>query len=52
MECFWLCDDCLFGAAYEDYSTLSLYHSPGEIEQRIVAMHRELLNTPPPVQSS
>lgn len=21
MESFWLCDDCLFGAAYEDYST-------------------------------
>ncbi|VVM69576.1 hypothetical protein PS673_01705 [Pseudomonas fluorescens] len=25
MESFWLCDDCLFAAAYEDHSTLSLY---------------------------
>ncbi|WP_017530151.1 hypothetical protein [Pseudomonas fluorescens] len=47
MECFWLCDDCLFGAAYEDYSTLSLYHSPDEIEQRIAAIHRGLVRLMP-----
>ncbi|WLD65564.1 hypothetical protein [Pseudomonas sp. OVF7] len=24
MESFWLCDDCLFAAAYEDYSTMPI----------------------------
>ncbi|TWC62998.1 hypothetical protein FBY10_11516 [Pseudomonas sp. SJZ103] len=40
MESFWLCDDCLFAAAYEDYSTLSLYYTTDEIEKRIADIHR------------
>ena len=40
MESFWLCDDCLFAAAYEDYSTLSLYYTTDEIEKRIAGIHR------------
>jgi len=47
MESFWLCDDCLFGAAYEDYSTLSFYHSEHEIEQRIAAVHHGLMQLMP-----
>ncbi len=47
MESFWLCDGCLFGAAYEDYSTLSLYYSPDETEQRIAAIHRGLVRLLP-----
>jgi hypothetical protein len=39
MESFWLCDDCLFAAAYEDYSTLSLYYTTDETGERIAAMH-------------
>lgn len=38
MESFWLCDECLFAAAYEDYSTLSLYHTADQIAQRIAAL--------------
>lgn len=38
MESFWLCDDCLFAAAYEDYSTLSLYRTADETDKRIAAV--------------
>lgn len=47
MESFWLCDDCLFAAAYEDYSTLSLYYTTGEIEKRIAGLHQELVRLMP-----
>jgi hypothetical protein len=47
MDSFWLCDDCLFAAAYEDYSTLSLYHSQDEVEQRIAAIHLGLVRLMP-----
>jgi hypothetical protein len=47
MESFWLCDDCLFAAAYEDYSTLSLYYTEDEIEKRIAAMQRGLVRLMP-----
>ncbi|AUG07809.1 hypothetical protein [Pseudomonas sp. S09G 359] len=47
MESFWLCDDCLFAAAYEDYSTLSLYYTTNEIEKRIAAMQHGLVRLMP-----
>ncbi len=47
MEFFWLCDDCQFGTAYEDYSTLSLYHSRDDIEQRIASIHHWLVRLIP-----
>lgn len=47
MESFWLCDDCLFAVAYEDYSTLSLYYTADEIEKRIAAMQRGLVRLMP-----
>lgn len=47
MESFWLCDDCLFATAYEDYSTSSLYYTTDEIEKRIAGIHRELLRLMP-----
>ncbi|UVL43166.1 hypothetical protein LOY55_14165 [Pseudomonas sp. B21-040] len=47
MESFWLCDDCLFAAAYEDYGMLSLYHSDDEVEQRITAIQRGLVRLMP-----
>jgi len=39
MESFWLCDDCLFAAAYDDFSGLSLYYSEAEVEARMAAIH-------------
>lgn len=39
MESFWLCENCLFAVAYDDFSTLSLYHSDEEIEQRMADIH-------------
>eukprot|EP00659_Diplonema_papillatum_P018563 gene18563-28646_t len=39
MESFWLCDDCLFATAYEDYSMLSLYYTTDEIAKRIADLH-------------
>ena len=47
MESFWLCDDCLFAVAYEDYSTLSLYYTMDEIEKRIADIHRGLVQLMP-----
>lgn len=47
MESFWLCDDCLFAAAYEDYSTLSLYYTTAEIENRIAGIHHGLVRLMP-----
>jgi len=47
MESFWLCDDCLFASAYEDYSTLSLYYTTDEIVKRIAAIHRGLVRLMP-----
>ena len=47
MESFWLCDDCLFAAAYEDYSKLSLYYTTDEIEKRIAAMQCGLVRLMP-----
>ncbi|MCO8310887.1 hypothetical protein [Pseudomonas mandelii] len=47
MESFWLCDDCLFAVAYEDYSTLSLYYTMDEIEKRIARIHRGLIRLMP-----
>lgn len=47
MESFWLCDDCLFATAYEDYSTLSLYYTTNEIEKRIAGIHRGLVRLMP-----
>jgi hypothetical protein len=47
MESFWLCDDCLFAAAYEDYSTLSLYYTPDEVEKRIAAIQSGLVRLMP-----
>ncbi|MCD5992441.1 hypothetical protein KDX38_03500 [Pseudomonas sp. CDFA 602] len=47
MEYFWLCDDCLFAAAYEDFSTLSLYYTTDEIEKRIANIHSGLVRLIP-----
>lgn len=47
MESFWLCDDCLFAAAYEDYSTLSLYHTADEMKKRIAAIQHGLARLMP-----
>jgi hypothetical protein len=47
MECFWLCENCLFAAPYEDYSALSLYYSTDEVEQRIAAMPYGLVRLMP-----
>lgn len=47
MESFWLCDDCLFAVAYEDYSTLSLYYTTDETEKRIAGIHRGLVRLLP-----
>ncbi|AGN83065.1 TPA: hypothetical protein ACHTCR_000663 [Pseudomonas putida] len=35
MESFWLCEDCLQAVAYDDFSTLSLYYSEAEVDERI-----------------
>lgn len=42
MEVFWLCDDCLFAAAYEDYSALPLQHKEEDVEARIAAIQHGL----------
>ncbi len=42
MESFWLCEDCLQAVAYDDFSTLSLYYSEAEVDQRIAQMRKEL----------
>jgi len=47
MESFWLCDDCQFAAAYEDYSALSLYYTTNEVEKRLAALPRELIRLMP-----
>ena len=47
MESFWLCDDCLFATANEDYSTLSLYYTTNEIEKRIADIPRGLVRLMP-----
>ncbi|WP_223473651.1 hypothetical protein [Pseudomonas sp. BF-B-27] len=47
MESFWLCDDCLFAVAYEDYSTLSLYYTTDEIEKRIAGIQCGLVRLLP-----
>ncbi|SMF66094.1 MULTISPECIES: hypothetical protein [unclassified Pseudomonas] len=47
MESFWLCDDCLFAMAYEDYSTLSLYYTTDEIEKCIAGLHHRLVRLMP-----
>ncbi|WP_431033341.1 hypothetical protein [Pseudomonas yamanorum] len=47
MESFWLCDDCSFASAYEDYSTLSLYHTEDETSQRIAAIQHGLARLMP-----
>jgi hypothetical protein len=47
MESFWLCDDCLFAVAYEDYSALSLYYTTDEIEKRIAGIHCGLVRLMP-----
>ncbi|WP_323985723.1 hypothetical protein [Pseudomonas canadensis] len=47
MESFWLCDDCLFAAAYEDYSTLSLYYTTDETVKRFAGIHRGLVGLMP-----
>ncbi|CAG8864399.1 hypothetical protein [Pseudomonas fluorescens] len=47
MESFWLCDDCLFAAAYEDYSVLSLYYTTDQTEKRIAAIQRGLMHLIP-----
>ena len=47
MESFWLCNDCLFAAAYEDYSTLSLCYTTDEVEKRIADIHRGLVRLMP-----
>ncbi|EOG3620250.1 hypothetical protein ACK9U2_002112 [Pseudomonas putida] len=38
MESYWLCEDCLHAVAYDDFSTLSLYYSEAEVDQRIAQM--------------
>ncbi|CDF93420.1 MULTISPECIES: hypothetical protein [Pseudomonas] len=47
MESFWLCDDCLFTAAYEDYNTLSLYYTTDEIVKRIAGLPHGLVRLMP-----
>jgi hypothetical protein len=41
MEVFWLCDDCLFAAAYDDCSALSLRHQEKD-DARIAAIQHGL----------
>ncbi|CRM57210.1 hypothetical protein [Pseudomonas sp. 25 R 14] len=41
MECFWLCEDCVFAHAYEDHSAVSLYCTADESEQRLALMAPE-----------
>lgn len=38
MESFWLCEDCLFAVAYDDFSALSLYYTEAELERRMAAI--------------
>ncbi|WP_448144766.1 hypothetical protein [Pseudomonas silesiensis] len=47
MESFWLCDTCLFAAAYEDYSALSLYYTTDEVEKRLAVIQRGLMHLMP-----
>ncbi|HFH3285699.1 hypothetical protein [Pseudomonas aeruginosa] len=47
MESFWLCDDCLFAAAYDDYSALSLQHTADEADARIAAIRDGLARLMP-----
>ena len=47
MESFWLCDDCQFAAAYEDYSALSLYYTTDEVEKRLAVIQRGLMHLMP-----
>lgn len=42
MHTFWLCDDCLWAAAYDDYSALALIHTGEEVEQRYQAIENGL----------
>lgn len=42
MEVFWLCDDCLFAVAYDDYSALSLRHQEEDVDARIAAIQHGL----------
>lgn len=42
MEVFWLCDDCLFVAAYDDCSALSLQHQEEDVDARIAAIQHGL----------
>ena len=47
MESLWLCDDCLFASAYEDYSTLSLYYTTEEVDKRIATLREGLVRLMP-----
>ncbi|MDH1440366.1 hypothetical protein N5O88_10185 [Pseudomonas sp. GD03721] len=47
MESFWLCDDCLFAAVYDDYSALSLHHPADEVDARITAIRDGLVRLMP-----
>ncbi|KGU82664.1 hypothetical protein [Pseudomonas mediterranea] len=47
MESFWLCDECLFAVAYEDYSALSLYYTADQIAQRIAVLQAGLARLMP-----
>jgi len=42
MRIFWFCDDCLWAAAYDDYSGLDLEYSAEEVEHRYQAIHNGL----------
>lgn len=35
MTCFWLCENCLFSEAYDDFSALSLSLSEAEADREI-----------------
>ncbi len=43
MEVFWLCDDCLFAVAYDDYSGLSLHHQEVDVDAHMAAIQHGLL---------
>lgn len=47
MESFWLCDDCLFAEAYDDYSALSLHDTADNVDARIAAIRDGLTRLMP-----
>lgn len=47
MESFWLCDDCLFAAIYDDYSAVSCHYQADAAEARIDTIQASLIQLSP-----